>query len=200
MNNSRRSALAIARVIRTIDKELETCFTPLANKLTELLPPVEVTPVPVAVGQIRRVKYPVGSKYDTPDVVVLKVRNAISDDIEVAQMYGDTILAGEGDLILAPEQTGGAGTMFVECWNTYTLKASNLEAPTGQVEPHVVEAIIAMGKNNTDVPTWAPLVVPMSPDDPRIDFRKLEVWVAFFASIQSSNELLDEMDAMSPEL
>lgn len=152
-----------------------------------------------AVGQLRYIQpeksgWLDGYHYNPPMVVVLEIGNRISDDIRVAQVYDDIVLAAPGDLILDDDRSG-AGDLFVECWNTYTLKSSHLGAGVGQVGPEVIEAIHWMAENAEETASWAPLPFPMTADDPRIHFRELEVETAFFFSAQAAGELMVELES-----
>ncbi|WP_373500901.1 hypothetical protein [Desulfococcus sp.] len=174
----------------------------LAKKLgAEKAPADDAKGLDVAAGQIRTVRpekagWHQGYHYNPPTVIVLDVRKKISDDIRVAQIYEDTILAAPGDLILEDEHTG-AGELFVECWNTYTLKAAYLGAVAGQAAPPVIDAVLRLEEDPDDAPIWAPLPFPLREDDPRIHFRELEVETAFFFSSQAAGELMAELEKRS---
>lgn len=157
-----------------------------------------------AVGQIRYIRsdkagWHQGYHYNPPMVVVLEVRKKISDDILVAQIYDDIVLAAIGDLILGDDLTG-AGELFVECWNTYTLKSAYLGTPVGQTAAPVIQAIRRLEADPEDTPPWAPLPFPLREDDPRLYFRELEVETAFFFSSQAAGELMAELEKGSVHL
>ncbi len=152
-------------------------------------------------GQLRfirqdRAAWQNGQYYSPPLVLVVEVTRAESDVVLVAQTYWDTGLAAPGDLILGPSQTGLQGIdLFAETWNTYTIRASHLEAPFGKnVGKKVVEAVCKMDKNPDYHPAWAKMPRPMSDDhDPRIYFRKLEIEVGAVFSLPAVQELMDEL-------
>lgn len=135
-----------------------------------------------------------GFYYSPPLVLVLHSPRAISDDLTVAQTYPDPMLAGEGDLILTDDQTG-AGELFVETWHRYTLKAAHLGPARGRVSTAILTAIEAMIHDSRHLPEWAPLTLPMTAEDPRIYFRKIEVEVGFTVASQSAAVLIAEMEA-----
>lgn len=151
-----------------------------------------------APGQIRYIRsdkadWSQGYYFNPPMLVVLDLTQKISDDIRVAQIYDDIGLAGPGDLILNEEQTG-TGELFVECWNTYTLKAAYLGTLVGQVSSPVMDAILRQEADPEDIPSWTPLPFPLRENDPRIHFRKLEVETAFFFSSRAAGELMEELE------
>ena len=134
-----------------------------------------------------------GFYYTPPMVLVLRQIGGIADEIRVAQLYDDPILAGPGDLILDEDRTGGAGELFVECWNTYTFRAGRLGSLVGEAPPEVVAAVEAMADNPDAAPPWAPLLLPLKPDDPREHFRQLEVEAAYTFASLAAGELMDEL-------
>lgn len=155
-------------------------------------------PVP---GQIRYVKTEKGSwrdgyYYSPPLVVILSAEGKIADDIRVAQLYDDLMLAGPGDLILEADQTGGADDLFIECWNTYTLRASHLGTLVGAVSEAVLQAVDSLEKDPSNPPLWATLTVPMQEGDPRIHFRELEVEVAYTFSARAAAELMEVYESL----
>ena len=136
--------------------------------------------------------------YQPPMVVVLAADGKIVDNIRVAQVYDDFILAGPGDLLLDEDRTGGAGSLFVECWNTYTLRASYLGTQTGTFSKPVLAAIEALEKDPSSQPSWAILPIPMKDNDPRIHFRELEVEVAYTFSARAAAELMLKIEVDEP--
>ena len=173
-------------------------------RLPATLPFEAEAPAGAAAGQIRYIRsekagWRQGYHCNPPMVVVLEIREEISDDILVAQIYDDTILAGPGDLILDGDCTG-AGELFIETWNSYTLKAADLGTLMGQVPAPVVDAVRRMKADPGDAPPWAPLTVPMKEDDPRRHFRELEVETAFFFSSQAAGELMAELESPLPDV
>jgi hypothetical protein len=160
-------------------------------------PEAEVRP-----GQIRYVRqeksaWRDGYYYNPPMVLVLELQEKISDELRVAQVYDDAVLAAPGDLMLSGDQTG-AGELFVECWNTYTLKTSHLGTRMGAVSPKTLSAIKDMAEDPAVEPNWAPLLFPMRDEDPRIYFRQLEVETAYTFSSQAAAELMNELERPFP--
>ena len=134
-----------------------------------------------------------GFYYNPPMVLVLRVIRSIADEIKVAQLYDDLVLAAPGDLILDENRTGGAGKLFVECWNTYTSRAEHLGSLVGEVPEETVGAVESMGEGPDRMPEWAALPIPMKDEDPRKYFRRLEVDVAYTFASRAAGELMDEL-------
>jgi hypothetical protein len=152
-----------------------------------------------AKGQIRYIQnkqavWRDGYHYNAPMVVVMTVNHTIADDILVAQLYDDNVLAAPGDLILSSEQTG-AGDLFVECWNTYTLRACHLGSVVGHLEPYILTAIARLEQDPLAQPQWAQRPMPLLDHDPRVFFRNMEVEVAFSFGVQAAGELMTEYEA-----
>lgn len=181
-------------------------WSELAEGLAKILPSVRraTRPGPVAVGQLRWVTYPPvgwrdGRFFNPPCVLVLDVGRQISDEALVAQTYHDKALASPGDLILETPPGGrGAGELFVESWNIYTLRSKQLGPAVATLKPEVIAAIWKMEKNAGDLPDWAPLPRPMVDNDPRIFFRELEVEVGYMFAAAAAAELMAELE--EPEL
>ena len=173
----------------------------LAEKMMSFIPPPQKTaPLPISVGQFHYVNPAQGSwrdnyYYNPPMVMVLNTRSKTLDEIRVAQVYNDILLAGPGDLILDEDMTGGAGDLFVECWNIYTLRSAWLGSMVGMVSQEVLDAVQAMEKDPHFSPPWAALPVSMRDGDPRIEFRKLEVEVAYTFAARAAGELMAEYAA-----
>jgi len=132
--------------------------------------------------------------YNPPMVLVLENTGVISDDVLVSQIYHDISLAGPGDLILTDSRTP-AGDLFVESWNIYTLKASDLGASLGCVPPEIINAVKSLEKEPDEYPDWAILPRPFTVNDPRIYFRELEVEVGYTFAVRSVSELMEEAEA-----
>ena len=130
-----------------------------------------------------------GYFYNSPAVLILERDEAISDEVLVAQTYHDIVLAGPGDLILGRDRSP-VGEIFIEPWNTYTLRLRDLERPLCRVKNSIVEAVTALDSDPTAYPEWALLPRPMAPDDPRIYFREMEVEVGYFFSSAAVSELM----------
>ncbi len=133
-----------------------------------------------------------GFYYNPPLVLVLDITNEISNDLLVSQVYHDIGLAGPGDLILSARQTK-LNELFVEPWNTYTLKADYLGRSVGYVKNNILSDIMAMAKNPDFLPPWAKMPRPFTDDnDPRIYFRKLEIQVGYVFSSRAVAALMQE--------
>ena len=153
----------------------------------------------IAAGQLRFIRHGmVGWRdalfYNPPMVLVIETTQAISDDVLVSQTYFDISLAGPGDLILTEQQTP-VGDLFVEPWNTYTLKGADLGEGLGCVDTEIIDAVKSLEMNPGAYPDWAMLPRPFADHDPRIYFRELEVEVGYAFSSQSVSELMTELEA-----
>jgi len=151
-------------------------------------------PPPPAAGQLRLVKHGLAHWHDSnyfnpPCVLVLEADSEMADEIFVAQVYHDISLAGPGDLIL---EGAGAGVedVFVECWNTYTLKSSYLGPLIGTVTAEIVAAVKTLETRPDSLPDRAPLPAPLTEHDPRLYFRELEVEVGFTFASRAVDEIL----------
>jgi hypothetical protein len=151
-------------------------------------------------GQIRLIKPEYGGWvdglfYNPPYVMVLKIPSDLADGIQVAQIYHDITLAGPGDLILEEEQTG-IFDLFVESWNTYTLKSEYLGPAIAGVSAEIVEAMMQMEESEEAAPQWAMLSMPMTEQDPRLYFRELEVEVGYMFASRIVAEILAEFEKL----
>jgi hypothetical protein len=90
------------------------------------------------------------------------------------------------------------GEIFVEPWNTYTLRSRDLSSPIGQVGSEVVGAVIALEIHPSDCPPWAPAPKPLDQNDPRISFREMEVEVGYTFSSRAVAGLMARVEV--PEL
>ncbi len=168
----------------------------IASRIFDQVSPLSKSAVDsLTIGQIRYIKmekaiWREAYYYKPPMVLVLNTIEAPGDAIRVAQIYDDDLLAGTGDLILREDRTDGAGELFVECWNTYTLRTSWLGSLVGCVSGDVLDAVKRLETDPGDLPPWGILPWPMRDDDPRIAFRELEVEVAYTFSSRASGELL----------
>ena len=134
-----------------------------------------------------------GLFYNPPLVLILENTGVISDDVLVAQIYHDISLAGPGDLILMDTHTP-AGDLFVESWNIYTLKASDLGVSLGSIPPEIINTIKALEKEPDAYPDWTVLPRPLTVNDPRIYFRELEIEVGYTFAVSSVSELMEEAE------
>jgi len=159
---------------------------------------------PVLAGQLRPVRpdrgrWRDGYFYNPPFVLVLTDAGSVSDYILVAQTYHDIHLAGPGDLILTEEQIS-IGPLFVEPWNTYTLKAASLGPPLCQVSHEITGAVKALENDPEAYPAWAMTLKPLTEHDARIYFRELEVEVGYTFSIEAVEELVSMLESPGLEL
>jgi len=153
----------------------------------------------IAPGQLRFFRHDLagwrnGLFYNRPLVLVIEKVNAVSDDVLVSQTYFDLSMAGPGDLILTGRQTP-VGDLFVETWNSYTLKAADLGKSVGHIDPEVEASIKTLLKDPLAYPDWAMVPRPFVDQDPRIYFRELEVEVGFFFATRSVSALMTELES-----
>jgi len=184
--------------------EDQTYWEKLTDRITDsfLMKQTVTDAADVITGQLRNIRPDLGTWregyfYKPPCILVLNESETIPDSITVAQTYHDICLASPGDLILLQEHTGAA-ELFIECWNTYTLKKEFLGNLAGQVTDEIVHVVMELEKNPESLPTWAMLPKPLSEHDPRIYFRELEVEVGYTFASQAAGELIAELEA--PEL
>lgn len=166
-------------------RESQTSATPAAEKAIEP-------------GQLRHIRSDLacwrnGYFYNPPLIMVLENTRAISDDVLAAQVCHETGLAGPGDLILSHSQTG-AGKLFVEPWNVYTLKRRDLGPAKGRVSEEIVTHVRELENNPEKLPDWAPITMPFKENDPRLYFREMEIEVGYVFSSRSVAALLDELE------
>jgi hypothetical protein len=131
--------------------------------------------------------------YNPPTVLVLESTSAISDEVLVAQTYHDITLAGPGDLILNRERSP-CGECFVESWNTYTLRARDLDPAMAKVDENILKAVKALQEDASAYPGWAIGPEPMGEHDARIYFREMEVEVGYIFASMAAAELIREID------
>jgi hypothetical protein len=153
---------------------------------------------PVLPGQIRFIRPDracrrKGFFYNPPGVLVLKKSTGVKDGFRVAQTYHDTCLAGPGDLVLNETQTS-AGTLMVECWNTYSMKGLFLGPVVGGVPDEVLDAARRMEKDPDNLPSWAEKPMPMEEHDVRLYFRELEVEVGYTFAAAAVSEIMEELE------
>ncbi len=133
------------------------------------------------------------SYYNSPMVLVLENTQVIGDDVLVALTYHDPLLAARADLILSEEQTDCV-ELFVETWNVFTLKASNLGGAVGKVSPWVLNDVQKMREDSSYSPDWALRPRPLMEMDPRNFFRDMEVEVGHYFSVRDVAELMKEFE------
>lgn len=175
---------------------LAESFSKEFSHLKSVPGPAIITP-----GQIRAIRYDLGCwkdgyYYNPPAVMVLEVTCNISDDILVAQVYDDTCLASQNDIILQNELNEDSN-LFIQTWNIYTLKAGYLGEYLGQVPDKVIEAVSKMDNSPEYFPEWAVLPMPFKKDDPRNYFQELEITVGHTFSSAASEELVHEMETQN---
>ncbi|MBW1700388.1 MAG: hypothetical protein JRK26_26840 [Deltaproteobacteria bacterium] len=154
--------------------------------------------IAVEAGQLRYIRsdyarWREGYYYTPPCVLVLEIQSEVSDEITVAQTYWDIGLAGPGDLILTKKQTRFED-LFIECWNTYVLRAADMDHPIGHISDEALEAVKQMAHQTEFAPQWAVRPKPFSGEnDIRLFFRELEVEVAFTFSSRAAASILHEL-------
>lgn len=149
-------------------------------------------------GQLRYIRSELacwrsGYFYNPPLILVLENTRAISDDILAAQVCHETGLAGPGDLILSHDQTG-AGKLFVEPWNLYTLKRRDLGPVKARISGEIVQNVRELENNPEKLPDWAPITMPFKENDPRLYFREMEIEVGYVFSSRAVAELVEELE------
>lgn len=189
---------------RSAEMNLHLALCPHCLDTLDNTPPMkrpEKTPAVgnIAPGQIRGIRSELagwreGYHYNPPAVIVIEV-DTISGRVRVAQTHDDALLAGPGDLILSDSHSG-AGALFIETWNVYSLGTADLGVIVGQARPGVVEAVLRMASDPGDTPPWAPLPVPMKQEDIRHCFRELEVKTACFFVSRAAGPLKATMEAI----
>lgn len=140
-----------------------------------------------------------GNFYTPPMVLMLERSGVIDDEVLVAQVYHDAALAGPGDLILEKGRSP-VGEIFIEAWNTYTLRLRDLTPPLGKVSPRVLFAARRLGEDQALYPRWAAHPRPMAQEDQRIYFREMEVEVGFVFSSAAVAELMNVLERRSLRL
>lgn len=151
-----------------------------------------------ASGQLRPIRPDLGCwwqgyYYNPPLVLVVENTCMISNDLQAAQVYNETGLAGPGDLILTASQTG-LEKLFVQPWNTYTLKADQLGPVVGRISPEIVQIIQRMADDPGCLPEWAPVTFPFRDHDPRLYFREIETEVGYVFSSRAVALLIQEVE------
>lgn len=150
-------------------------------------PPTRLQPPPLRPGDLCLIRPALGrwveADYFTPPLVmILAAESRVSDEIQVAQVYHDPVMAGPGDLILTDDQTG-IGDLFVEPWNRYTLRKRDVEGPVATLGPEILQAVVALADDVTAYPPWAMRPRPLKAEDPRGYFREMEIEVGYVFSI-----------------
>ncbi|MCF8025893.1 MAG: hypothetical protein K9K82_10455 [Desulfobacteraceae bacterium] len=159
---------------------------------------------PVVAGRLYYLKKALGRwrggyYYTPPMVMVIDASPQVSEEILVAQIYHDIVLAGPGDLVLAEKQ-GIEGSLFVEPWNIYTLRLSDLGQEVGSVGQDVVQAVWDMDENPDAPPSWAPVLAPFEQQDVRSYFREMEIEVGYTFSAPAVADLVQKLEQKAPGL
>ena len=160
--------------------------------------PSSVRTSPPDAGDIRPIRADLsrwkdGFFYNPPVVAVIEPPRTISGAVLVAQTYHDSALAGPGDLILDGDRSP-IGEIFVEPWNTYTLRGVDLGPAVGKVGSEVIEAVRALDGDPAAYPEWAMHPRPMAAEDLRIYFREMEVEVGYVFASESVSALMAEVE------
>jgi len=149
-------------------------------------------------GQIRQVKPELGCwrdelYYNPPVVLVLNCIGDIDDAVQVAQIWQDTALAAPGDLVLPDDLIAGFEELFIETWNIYTLRKSDLGGCLGTVSSQVLAQALKMNQSPEELPDWARRPLPMVDEDPRIYFRKVEMETGYTFAATAVAALMDKV-------
>lgn len=172
----------------------ESAWLDFTQELRRILKPYPAVYEPLLPGQVRpaavsgvwRGSY----HYNPPLVMILEKVNAVADEVLVAQTWIDPVMAGPGDLLLPDDVTPFQG-IFVESWNTYTLRSRDLGPVLCRLENEVLEAVRTMAGDHLVYPSWALVPRPFMAADPRIAFRELEVETAYSFSFRAAMELAE---------
>lgn len=149
-------------------------------------------------GQIRQVKSDLGCwrddlYYNPPLVLVLNVPDdEISHGVQVAQVWQDLALASPGDLIPPENLIAGFEELFIETWNVYTLRKSDLGAYLGEVPSKVVDGALKMNEDPEHLPDYARRALPLIDEDPRLYFQELEIETGYTFAFMAATALMDE--------
>jgi hypothetical protein len=182
--------------------ENRTAWDALAQEMERMHPSVEKPKLddgrPVHPGQFCFVRPDAGVWrenyfYTPPMVFIIKRISSIPGAILAAQTYHDIQMAAPGDLIVTADDSV-LGPLFVECWNTYTLKETLLGPPLDTVPERVMDAVLEYENQPGFCPEWAMLPRPLAENDPRIFFRELELEVAYTFSSQSVSQIMEAFE------
>jgi hypothetical protein len=152
--------------------------------------PGDIRPIRAELGRWREDAF-----YNPPLVLVVETHAPISDVglLRIAQTYHDLALAGPGDLVLQSDRSP-IGEIFIEPWNTYSLRAADLGPVIGKVGPDVVDAVKALEADPDAYIEWAMHPRPMAPEDPRLYFREMEVEVGYVFASESVSAILEHLE------
>ena len=149
-------------------------------------------------GQIRQVRIELGCwrndlYYNPPLVVVLKEAvDEIAHGVQVAQVWQDMALASPGDLIVSGDLITGFEALFIETWNVYTLRKSDLGACLGGVDSQVVAGALKMKEDPEHLPDLARRALPLTNEDPRQYFQRLEIETGYTFAAMAAAALMGE--------
>lgn len=114
--------------------------------------------------------------YNPPLVLILVAASEVGDAVRVAQVYDDPRLMGPGDIPIGKD-------LFAETWNTYTLRGSYLDRLITTVPKETLQAVLDLEAKE---------VPPLNEYTQLKAFRRLEIEVGAFFSIQAVSELMCE--------
>ena len=185
------------------DLENRAAWENLANEMKRIDPLVEKSLSddirPVRPGQFRFVRADSGVWrenffYTPPMVLIMKKTPSVKGAVLVAQTYHDIQMAAPGDLILNADNSL-LSPLFVECWNTYTLKETLLGPSLDTIPERVMDVVLKCENQPEFCPEWAMLPRPLAENDTRIFFRELELEVAYTFSSRSVSQLMEAVEA-----
>ncbi|MEA2113988.1 MAG: hypothetical protein U9P36_01230 [Thermodesulfobacteriota bacterium] len=176
-------------------RHLEIC--PLCSRdRAEALPPVQLKPPTDSstekrqpqTGELWSLQPSLGGwgpkhRYYNPPIVLI-TGMVEADAVNVVQTSGDTKLAGPDDLLL---ENGLFG--FVEPWNQYTLRSSDLQSCLGKIS----EQLSTRLRQLADEAPFAP-----APGSLLWFFRQMEVETGWFFADQSLADLLRHTEKLLP--
>ncbi|ABK17033.1 hypothetical protein Sfum_1342 [Syntrophobacter fumaroxidans MPOB] len=116
--------------------------------------------------------------YQPPLVLVIGLETGVGGAVRVAQVYDDPRLMGPGDVLI------GDG-LFAEAWNTYTLRTSDLERLIRVVPENILSEVLQLESAEVE---------PLEEHSPTAAFRRLEIRVGAYFSIQAVAELMGRLD------
>jgi hypothetical protein len=150
-------------------------------------PAANVPTVEPAAGDVRKIRMKkaleLKTKYfNPPAVLVLDAPKQPRGSVLVAQIYHDTAMAGPGDLIVQypgiPDQA-----FFIETWNTYPIRSSDLGPPMFSISSNTLKAVHALRTDGCFLAAGFPVPVPMRKNDLRLEFRRMEAAMARVFSV-----------------
>ena len=149
-------------------------------------------------GQIRQVRPELGCwrddfYYNPPLVLVLNDIDEMVQAVNVAQVWQDLALASPGDLIPPTDLITGFDNIFIETWNIYTLRKSDLGTCLGKVSSQVVDEALKMKKNPDYLPDLARRPLPLKNEDPRRYFHQVEMETGYTFAAMAADALMDNV-------